>query len=53
MLRNLRDTAQIEQMIRQGGVEMPAFALQLDQSRIELLSHYIGAGMLPAEEPHD
>jgi glucose dehydrogenase len=44
-LRNLTDTMQIGQMIRLGGVEMPAFALQLNPEQIDLLSRYIGAGL--------
>lgn len=40
-LVNLSDPAQIGSIIARGAVEMPAFALQLDATDIEVLSRYV------------
>ncbi|MBC53178.1 MAG: pyrroloquinoline quinone-dependent dehydrogenase [Gammaproteobacteria bacterium] len=40
-LMNLPDPASVRTIIERGGVEMPAFALQLDETDIDLLARYV------------
>ena len=40
-LMNLPDPASIRTIIERGGVEMPAFALQLDEADMDLLARYV------------
>jgi mono/diheme cytochrome c family protein len=40
-LTRLLDIDVMTRMIRQGGVEMPAFATQLDEIQIELLARFV------------
>jgi glucose dehydrogenase len=42
-IRNLTDLQSIQRMISQGGVEMPAFALQISGEQIDVVSRYVAA----------
>lgn len=41
VLTGMQDVSQVQAMISRGGVEMPAFDLQMESSQLELLSRYV------------